>query len=221
MESDIAANLPRDPEAWKAERAPRDSDGLFLKIAGLLPAPRPRPAIPVKGAEPDPRFVFVIGPHGAYAPVSSRRSPMDNPTPTAKREETEAANPAPRRILLLEDDEAFKQIIALFLQEHGYEVVGVSNGVDGVRELAQGDFEVIICDMMMPSLPGDMFYLAVQRMRPHLCKRFVFITGYRGHEKINEFIKRINGTILMKPFQVNDLIEMIGFVQIRALLSVA
>jgi DNA-binding response OmpR family regulator len=129
--------------------------------------------------------------------------------------------PEVRRILLLEDDGAFKQIVSLFLQEHGYQVIAVSNGVEGVKELSKSDFEAIICDMMMPSLPGDMFYLAVQRIRPQLCKRFIFITGHRGNERINDFIKRINGTILMKPFHVADLIEMIGFVQIKALLSVA
>jgi len=120
------------------------------------------------------------------------------------------------KILLLEDDETFQGIIKEFLESHSYEVVAVRNGVEGVREIMASDFEVIICDMLMPNLPGDMFYLAVERMRPHLCDRFIFITGLRDNQKVNNFIRKVRGTILAKPFQVDDLLEMIGFVQIKS-----
>ncbi len=120
-----------------------------------------------------------------------------------------------RRILLLEDDPQFKEIMKEFLSSHGFEVVAVQNGVEGVHEVLASDFEVILCDMMMPTLPGDMFFRAVERMRPHLCDRFIFMTGHRGNPKINEFIRVVNGTMLAKPFHVEDLLEMIAFVQVR------
>jgi len=120
-----------------------------------------------------------------------------------------------KRILLLEDDEDFRNIIKEFLESRFYDVVTVRNGVEGVREIMASDFEVILCDMMMPTLPGDMFYLAVERMRPHLCARFIFMTGYKGDGKIADFVKKVNGTILNKPFLVDDLLEMIAFIQVR------
>jgi two-component system, OmpR family, response regulator len=120
-----------------------------------------------------------------------------------------------KKILLLEDDEDFRNIIKEFLESHFYNVVTVRNGVEGVREIMASDFEVILCDMMMPTLPGDMFYLAVERMRPYLCERFIFMTGYKGDSKVSDFVKKVNGTMLNKPFHVNDLLEMIAFVQVR------
>lgn len=120
---------------------------------------------------------------------------------------------------MLEDDEAFNEIVREFLVGRGFDVVPVANGVEGVRAITRSDFEVIICDMMMPSLPGDMFYLAVQRMRPHLCRRFIFITGHRGNERIDAFVRRVNGIMLNKPFRIEDLVELIGFVQIRSMLA--
>jgi DNA-binding NtrC family response regulator len=120
-----------------------------------------------------------------------------------------------RKVLLLEDDVQFKEIMNEFLQSNGFEVVAVQNGVEGVHEVLAGDFEVVLCDMMMPTLPGDMFFRAVERMRPHLCDRFIFMTGHRGSPKVNDFIRSVNGTILSKPFQVEDLLEMIAFVQVR------
>ena len=126
-----------------------------------------------------------------------------------------------KRVLLLEDDPAFKEIMTDFLQESGFEVVAVQNGVEGVHEVLASDFEVILCDMMMPTLPGDMFYRAVERMRPHLCERFIFMTGHRGNQKVNEFITNVCGTMLGKPFHVDDLLEMVAFVQVRSFLIAA
>ncbi len=136
--------------------------------------------------------------------------------PTEQIELTEAGFNSTPKILLLEDDESFQEIIKDFLESHSYKVVAVRNGVEGVREIMASDFEVIICDMLMPNLPGDMFYLAVERMRPHLCDRFIFITGLRDNQKVNNFIRKVRGTMLAKPFQVDDLLEMIGFVQIKS-----
>jgi CheY-like chemotaxis protein len=126
-----------------------------------------------------------------------------------------------RRALLLEDDPAFMEIMNTFLLENSFEVVAVCNGVEGVHEVLAGDFEVILCDMQMPTLPGDMFYRAVERMRPQLCDRFIFMTGYRGNTKVNEFVSAVGGTVLMKPFHMDDLLELTAFVELRAYLLAA
>ncbi len=128
--------------------------------------------------------------------------------------ETFAPDPT-QKVLLLEDDEQFEQMLKDFLESHYYNVTAVKNGAEGVREVMSQDFTVIVCDMMMPTLPGDMFYRAVERAKPHLCQKFIFITGYKGDAKISEFIKKIDGTMLNKPFHVDDLIETINFVQFR------
>jgi DNA-binding NtrC family response regulator len=153
-----------------------------------------------------------------YAPLAmSMQRYSANPGTLEIEESFAAAVPEVqrRKVLLLEDDDDFKAIMHEFLRENGYEVVAVRNGVEGVHEVLANDFEVILCDMMMPTLPGDMFYRAVERMRPHLCDRFIFMTGHRGNPKVHEFIKNVNGTMLSKPFQVDDLLEMIAFVQVR------
>ena len=108
-----------------------------------------------------------------------------------------------------------------FFQEHGLEVTAVRNGVEGVHHVLASDFELILCDMMMPTLPGDMFYRAVERLRPHLCDRFVFMTGHRDNQRINDFIELVSGTVLNKPFRVCDLLEMIDFVRLRATVLMA
>jgi len=135
--------------------------------------------------------------------------------------EMDTISPAGNKVLLLEDDPGFREIMTDFFQENGFEVTAVQNGVEGVHHVLASDFELILCDMMMPTLPGDMFYRAVERMRPHLCERFVFMTGHRGNSRVNQFIDSVCGIVLTKPFRVCDLLEMIDFVRLRATLLMA
>jgi DNA-binding NtrC family response regulator len=136
------------------------------------------------------------------------------PKPIPADEENHAAKY--KRVLLLEDDEMLKTAIKEYLETNFYEVVAVSNGAEGVRAVLKQEFDAIVCDMMMPKLPGDMFYTAIERMRPHLCKRFIFITGHRGNPKINDFIKQVKGAMLNKPFRMDDLIDAVALVQVKS-----
>ena len=56
-----------------------------------------------------------------------------------------------------------------------------------------------------PNLSGDMFYMAVERTKPNLCKRFIFMTGHKGDPKIDAFIRKVRGLMLWKPFELHDL----------------
>ncbi len=75
--------------------------------------------------------------------------------------------------------------------------------------MQQNDYDVILCDMMMPKLSGDMFYAAVERIKPYLCNRFIFMTGYTEDAKIKEFIERIGSLMLHKPFKAEHLLVLI------------
>jgi two-component system, chemotaxis family, chemotaxis protein CheY len=153
--------------------------------------------------------------------IATRKTAIEAPAAETPLPPAADAEKKDRKILLLEDDPAFKEIIKDFLSDCGFTVVAVQNGVEGVHEVMGNDFEVILTDMMMPTLPGDMFYRAVERMRPHLCDRFIFMTGHRGAGKVHEFITAVKGTILTKPFHVDDLLEMIAFVRVRTQLCAA
>jgi DNA-binding NtrC family response regulator len=121
-----------------------------------------------------------------------------------------------RKILILDDDQWFSNLLVELLQTQHFHTKTVENGVEGIKEIMNSDFDVILCDIMMPNLSGDMFYVAVQRTKPHLCKRFIFMSGHKGNPKIEAFIKSINGTVLWKPFELYQLTEAIRNVEIRA-----
>lgn len=112
-----------------------------------------------------------------------------------------------RSVLVLEDDVNQAILMKAILEGADFMVTTVENGVDGLREVMVFDFDAILCDMMMPKMPGDMFYLAVSRAKPHLCSRFVFVTGHAGDPKVTEFIERVHGHVLHKPVRPDDLVR--------------
>ena len=121
-----------------------------------------------------------------------------------------------RNILLVDDDPDVAESLKSLLEARNYVVTIVENGVEGLREIVRFDFDVIICDLLMPHMPGDMFYLAVQKTKPDLAQRFVFITGQSGNPKVEEFLKKIDALVLFKPVLAEDLLRMISMAVKRA-----
>ncbi len=121
-----------------------------------------------------------------------------------------------KSILLLDDDVELADTLKALLETRNFVVTTVRNGVEGLREVMALDFDVIMCDMMMPTMPGDMFYTAVQRAKPQLCDRFIFITGHSDKPNVNDFLKRINALVLTKPVNTEELVRTISFVLQRS-----
>ena len=117
-----------------------------------------------------------------------------------------AAHIYTRSILLLEDDDQFASILQEFLELYSCKVTRVKDGVEGLRRIVTADFDLILCDMVMPTFPGDKFYIAVERVKPMLCKRFIFMTGHKADPKWDSFIRGVRGLILWKPFQMHELL---------------
>ena len=111
-----------------------------------------------------------------------------------------------RHILVVDDDPDVAQSYKDMLQANDYMVSTCSNGVEALKMVMQMDVDAIFCDMMMPQMAGDMFYMAVERVKPHLCKRFIFVTGYEGNPKYEAFFKKVTGIVLYKPVTLGKLL---------------
>jgi DNA-binding NtrC family response regulator len=110
-----------------------------------------------------------------------------------------------RRVLLLEDRDDFREVLHDHLVFRSHEVTSVRSGVEGLREIMKGAFDLIICDMMMSQVGGEAFYWAVTRVRPAYAQRFIFFTGHQNNPAIKFFFRRVNATVLAKPFKLTAL----------------
>jgi DNA-binding response OmpR family regulator len=58
------------------------------------------------------------------------------------------------RILIIDDDEQIRNLIAIYLENDGFETLKVSNAISGLALLEEQEVDLIILDIMMPQMNG-------------------------------------------------------------------
>jgi Signal transduction histidine kinase regulating C4-dicarboxylate transport system len=58
------------------------------------------------------------------------------------------------RVLIIDDSHTYRETLAQELREEGCEVVQVNSGADGLKRLAESDFDCVMVDMVMPGMDG-------------------------------------------------------------------
>jgi two-component system chemotaxis sensor kinase CheA len=74
-----------------------------------------------------------------------------------------APPPSHRRVLLVEDAAFFRHMVRRYLEDGGFEVETAVNGRDGLMQLSNRDFDIVISDLMMPEMDGWSFAEEVRR----------------------------------------------------------
>ncbi len=113
-------------------------------------------------------------------------------------------------VLLIEDDPLVRDSIANVLERDGFAVTGVPNGLQGLAELRDGQYAAIVCDLRLPFLQGDDFYVQVKDLFPDMAKRIVYVTGFADDPKAREFLEGTGQPFLGKPFESSELIEIVS-----------
>jgi CheY-like chemotaxis protein len=120
------------------------------------------------------------GPRGATFVV--RLPAIEAPATTAPRPAPAtvagAATPlAGQHILVVDDEEAIRRVIGLYLQRRGARVATASDGGEALHQIAQACPDLILADLKMPGMSGTALYQAIERDRPELVPRVVFLSG--------------------------------------------
>ncbi|MGE5546059.1 MAG: response regulator [Solirubrobacterales bacterium] len=69
------------------------------------------------------------------------------------------------RVLLIDDSQTWRESLASELREEGCEVTQVTGGSEGLKRLAEADFDCVMVDMVMPEMDGVAFCKAMTEMR--------------------------------------------------------
>src|SRR5512147_2958137 len=59
-----------------------------------------------------------------------------------------------RKILIVDDEEMIRKLLRILLDKLGYEVKEAADGVQAIEELEKDDFDLLICDVLMPKKDG-------------------------------------------------------------------
>ena len=58
------------------------------------------------------------------------------------------------RILVIEDEDDIQKILENYLVDQGYAVTLANDGVDGIAKFHNGEFYLVLLDIMMPKIDG-------------------------------------------------------------------
>jgi PAS domain S-box-containing protein len=103
-------------------------------------------------------------------------------------------------VLLAEDEEAVRSLIAETLRLEGYSVVEARDGDEAIRAAGEveGDIDLLVSDLMMPRLGGRELAERLRRRRPGLA--VLFVTGYLDRAPAAD-----GALVLQKPFTPTQL----------------
>src|SRR5438105_4125518 len=112
-----------------------------------------------------------------------------------------------KAILLVDDDKQLASALQWILADENFLVDIAYDGEEALLKVKAHEYDAIICDLKMPRLRGDEFYLEAKAIRPSLTDRFIFITGFAADPAIAVFLTQHHLKYLVKPFPVQGLIK--------------
>jgi CheY-like chemotaxis protein len=126
----------------------------------------------------------------------------------SRREGEPQANallPCRKVILIVEDENPVRSLIAISLKAEGYAILEASNGSDALElcEVHRGPIDLMITDQKMPLMTGSELVSRVEAVRPTM--KIMCLSGSdRRPDQLS-----VNVKILSKPFTLNGLISMV------------
>jgi PAS domain S-box-containing protein len=108
------------------------------------------------------------------------------------------------RILLVEDQESVRFMIARALVKSGYKVTQATQGVHALEVWEkEGPFDLVVTDVVMPEMGGGRLVEELKRRVPEV--RVLYISGYIKDALVHQGIKQAKVSFLQKPFALKDL----------------
>lgn len=111
-----------------------------------------------------------------------------------------------KAVLVVDDDQQLASALQWILADENYLVDVAYDGDEALLKVRAHDYDAVICDLKMPHLRGDDFYLQAREFRPALADRFIFITGYATDPAVRNFLIEQEVKFLVKPFPIPGLI---------------
>jgi len=106
------------------------------------------------------------------------------------------------RILLAEDETAVREFVRRALGVQGHKVTAVADGAEALVALGQGEFDLLLTDIVMPVMDGIALALKVAKDYPAL--RILMMTGYVAEKERAHNLELLVHDVLAKPFTMDQ-----------------
>ena len=151
-------------------------------------------------------FTLIFPARGRPAVNADQPIPGD-PTPVGMESTT---------VLLVDDEEGLRSLMAIALEESGCTVFQASDGEEGMAQFRRHghDLDVVILDLTMPRMSGDEVFRRIRATHPQM--PIILSSGYTEEDISRQFSGLGLSGFIEKPFTPSELIEKIGAVLAEA-----
>ncbi len=112
------------------------------------------------------------------------------------------------RVLLVDDDDAVREMMIATLQNKGFEVVAAANVTEALTWIATQSFDVLITDLHMPNA-GDGFTVVTAMRHSQPQALTLLVSGFPDVQRAMAAILLEADEIIVKPFEVSRLAELV------------
>ena len=114
-------------------------------------------------------------------------------------------NNSRRRILIADDEDSMRVLVARAIAMDGHETVTAQDGAEALELLTRenGGFDLLLTDIQMPVMDGIALALAVARDFPDLV--ILLMTGFADQRERASNLSAIAHDVITKPFSVADI----------------
>ncbi|MDP1678332.1 MAG: hybrid sensor histidine kinase/response regulator [Bacteroidota bacterium] len=113
----------------------------------------------------------------------------------------------PQKILIIDDEENYRDIITMALQFSGYEVFNAKNGLDGLAAAKMYNPDLILCDVNMPKMDGNTLLSTLKEDPEFAGIPFIFLTGNTAPGDMRKGMQLGADDYLTKPFSTEELLS--------------
>jgi DNA-binding NtrC family response regulator len=110
-------------------------------------------------------------------------------------------------ILVVDDDAAVRKSLSTILSQEGYLVETVENGKQAIRISEKSRFDIALVDIKLPDMEGTELLSRLKENQPRMI--MIVITGFPTLENAMETVNEGADGYILKPFDVQKLLEMI------------
>ena len=114
----------------------------------------------------------------------------------------------PVRLLLVDDEIGYLEVLSKRLTRRGYKVTTASSGTEAIRALRQWEFDLAVVDLKMEDMDGIEVLKIFKKMDPSL--RVVMLTGHGSERAARDGITQGAFDYLIKPVGLERLIKTIS-----------
>jgi len=109
------------------------------------------------------------------------------------------------RILVIDDDEGIRKVVAEALKSEGYSVETASTGKEAVEKSQTNFYNLALIDIRLPDMEGTKLLTSMKETTPEMIK--IILTGYPALQNTIDAVNKGAHSYLVKPIKMDELLR--------------